>query len=516
MNIDTLGWTLVHFLWQGAAIGLLLLAVDAALNKATSRARYAAACVAMLLMVCSVGVTFVWLDNGGRTLPQSVTASPLPAPASWMPARAASSATAIPNLTEWFAYFWLIGVLVLSMRSLGGWVLLERHRRRATTPAETHWLTTMAKLAERLRISRAVRLCESALTEVPAVIGWIRPVVLFPLSAFSGLTAEQMEALLAHELAHIRRHDYLVNLLQTCAETLLFYHPAVWWVGRRMRAERENCCDDLAVEMCGDAVSYACALAQMEHLRSDAPALAMAANRGSLLERIQRLLPAAIPTTGRNPDWAIAAVLGTIVCIGILAPRAYSRVPAPQSQSQSKAAVVGDENDFLGEIEKAGYRDLTVDQLVSLKIHDVTGEYIREIREAGYKPTIDDLVSLRIHGITDEYARLMADLGMGKPSLDELITLKIHGVDPGYAKGWKQIGVGDLSFDKLTELRIHGAEPDQIKKIEALGFPNLSADQIVTLMIHGVTVDFVEKAVKHGFHDSIEKIVELRQFGILE
>jgi hypothetical protein len=332
------------------------------------------------------------------------------------------------------------------------------------------------------------------------------------VSAFSGLTVEQMEALLAHELAHIRRHDYLVNLLQCCAETLLFYHPAVWWAGQRLRAERENCCDDLAVEVCGDAVSYARALAQMEHLRGEAPALAMAANGGSLLERIQRLLPPAIPTSGRNPDWAIAAVLGIIVCIGILAPRAYSRVPAPQS----KAAAATDENDFLSGIEKAGYRDLTVDQLVSLKIHDVTGEYIHQFREAGYKPTIDDLVSLRIHGITDEYARRMADLGMGKPSLDELITLKIHGVGEGYAKGWKQIGVGDLSFDKLTDLKIHGAEPDQIKKIEALGFPNLSADQIVTLMIHGVTVDFVEKAVKHGFHDSIEKIVELRQFGILE
>lgn len=510
--IDTLGWTLVHFLWQGAVIGLLLTAVNAALSKATSRARYAAACVAMLLMVCSVGVTFAWLGHGGTTVPRSVTAGRLLAPASWMPSKSASSVTPLPNITEWFVYFWLTGVFILSLRSLGGWVLLRRHRRSSTTPTETQWQTTMAKLAERLRISRAVRLCESAITEVPVVIGWIRPVVLFPVSAFSGLTVEQMEALLAHELAHIRRHDYLVNLLQCCAETLLFYHPAVWWAGQRMRAERENCCDDLAVEVCGDAVSYARALAQMEHLRGEAPALAMAANGGSLLERIQRLLPPAIPTSGRNPDWAIAAVLGIIVCIGILAPRAYSRVPAPQS----KAAAATDENDFLSGIEKAGYRDLTVDQLVSLKIHDVTGEYIHQFREAGYKPTIDDLVSLRIHGITDEYARRMADLGMGKPSLDELITLKIHGVGEGYAKGWKQIGVGDLSFDKLTDLKIHGAEPDQIKKIEALGFPNLSADQIVTLMIHGVTVDFVEKAVKHGFHDSIEKIVELRQFGILE
>ena len=130
----------------------------------------------------------------------------------------------------------------------------------------------------------------SAVAQTPAVIGWIRPVVLLPASALSGLEPGQIEALLAHELAHIRRHDYLVNLLQTAVETLLFYHPAVWWVGRQMRAERENCCDDLAVAVCGDALVYARALTELEQIRIAAPRLAMAANDGSLLNRVRRLL----------------------------------------------------------------------------------------------------------------------------------------------------------------------------------------------------------------------------------
>ena len=106
------------------------------------------------------------------------------------------------------------------------------------------------------------------------LIGWLRPVILFPASALTGLSAEQLEALLAHELAHIRRYDYLVNLLQTTVETLFFYHPAVWWVSAQVRQEREHCCDDLAVAACGDVLTYARALTALEQLRGSEPQLA--------------------------------------------------------------------------------------------------------------------------------------------------------------------------------------------------------------------------------------------------
>src|SRR5205814_4150217 len=124
--------------------------------------------------------------------------------------------------------------------------------------------------------------------QVPAVVGWVRPIVLVPASVFTGLTAEQIEALLAHELAHVRRHDYLINLLQTVTETLFFYHPAVWWVSRAIRNERENCCDDLAVEICGNTLAYVRALTDLEQMRQGMPRLAMAADGGSLLSRVQR------------------------------------------------------------------------------------------------------------------------------------------------------------------------------------------------------------------------------------
>jgi type II secretory pathway component GspD/PulD (secretin) len=145
-------------------------------------------------------------------------------------------------------------------------------------------------LAERLKVTRPVKLMESALVQIPTVVGWFRPVILLPASALTGLSPEQIEALLAHELAHIRRYDYLVNMFQTLVEILGFYHPAVWWISYTIRVERENCCDDLAVSVCGDKVGYARALTSMEEARFAKGELAVAASGGSLSRRIRRLI----------------------------------------------------------------------------------------------------------------------------------------------------------------------------------------------------------------------------------
>ena len=118
------------------------------------------------------------------------------------------------------------------------------------------------------------------MVDVPTVVGWLRPAVILPVAALANLSPAQVEAVLAHELAHIRRHDYLVNLFQTLAETLLFYHPAVWWLSARIRTEREHCCDDVAVAVSGDAVGYARALAELEAWRVGTPGMALAATGG--------------------------------------------------------------------------------------------------------------------------------------------------------------------------------------------------------------------------------------------
>ncbi|MGH9620231.1 MAG: GWxTD domain-containing protein, partial [Bryobacteraceae bacterium] len=162
------------------------------------------------------------------------------------------------------------------------------------------WQQELVRLSARLHLSRPVLLLESALADAPVVLGHLRPLILVPAGLLAGLPPQQIEAILLHELAHIRRHDYLVNLLQRFAECLLFYHPAAWWISRVIGAERENCCDDLAVSLSGDAHQYASALAALEQNRCSGREPAVAATGGSLVKRIRRLLK----PQARNGAWA--------------------------------------------------------------------------------------------------------------------------------------------------------------------------------------------------------------------
>jgi beta-lactamase regulating signal transducer with metallopeptidase domain len=189
---------------------------------------------------------------------------------------------ALEPALPWLVVVWVFGVLVLSIRLAHGWLTARRLRTHGTRDSSAALTAVLARLATRLRVTRPVRLLESLAVEVPAVIGWLRPVILVPTSALTGLTPQQLEVLLAHELAHVRRYDYLVNVVQCAIETLLFYHPAVWWVSRCVREEREHCCDDLVVATCGDPRLYASALVGMERLRPAAPRLAMAATGGGV------------------------------------------------------------------------------------------------------------------------------------------------------------------------------------------------------------------------------------------
>jgi len=202
---------------------------------------------------------------------------------------------------------WMLGVCLLSCRLFWRWLAAARGRRRAMPLREERWEKAMALLARRLRVSPAVELLQSALVRAPTVIGWLRPAILLPASVLAGLTPEQLEAVLAHELAHIRRRDYLVNIAQSVIEVLLFYHPAVWWVSHRIRVEREHCCDDVAVAACGSVVTYTRALAELELFRAPALQPAMAASGTSLLERVRRL--AGIRgQAGRSISWVASVV----------------------------------------------------------------------------------------------------------------------------------------------------------------------------------------------------------------
>ncbi|HET8713152.1 MAG TPA: HEAT repeat domain-containing protein [Gemmatimonadales bacterium] len=335
-----LGWALLHFLWQATALALLLAAGFALTRRASAQTRYALSLVTLVAMLILPLATGIGLYD--RVAPvragqmeaslgspsaastsispaASISSSPAPSPVATFSSHAPSLRDVVTPLVPWLVLAWVAGVVLLSLRFAHGWLNARRLRTTGTRSTAETLQRVLQRLAARMRVSRPVQLLESMLVEVPAVIGWLRPVILVPASALSGLTPQQLEVLLAHELAHVRRYDYIVNMIQCVIETLLFYHPAVWWVSRRAREERENCCDDLVVQLCGDRRLYASALVEMERLRPAAPRLALAATGGSLLSRVRRLVAPEALRREPLPRWPAGLAGVVAVTIALLA-----------------------------------------------------------------------------------------------------------------------------------------------------------------------------------------------------
>ncbi|HEV2379808.1 MAG TPA: M56 family metallopeptidase [Terriglobia bacterium] len=281
---------LLHFLWQGPLVAFVLWVTLTTLRSGSARLRHFVSCAALAIMVALPEIT-AWLVYRGQGAAGSPTSRVVgipdsPGPAIWPAGASPSTWIAAPE--AWALPLWCAGVLIFGVRLIWSSRHVARLRREGDA-AEAPLVQTVLRLARRMSIRRPVRVLISGLADSPSVAGWLRPVLLLPAASLLNLNVEQLEAVLAHELAHIRRHDYLVNVLQTLAETLFFYQPAVWWVSSCIRNERELCCDDLAVEICGDPVGYARALTKLERLRVISPGLALSSTAGPLLRRIQRL-----------------------------------------------------------------------------------------------------------------------------------------------------------------------------------------------------------------------------------
>ncbi|HXY24485.1 MAG TPA: M56 family metallopeptidase [Candidatus Acidoferrum sp.] len=620
--LRALGWTLLHFVWQGAALAALFALANAICRRATTR--YALAVTTLVLMMAAPVLTFIAIRQ--QTVP-AVTFGARGASASAVkPVQGVSVSARLSAPTPetvagqpagllWFVEAWFLGVVLLSLRTAGGLFVIERTRRKEIKPVAQALYEKCAVLQRKMGIDRVIQYCECLRLDAPAVLGWFRPVVLLPARALTGLTEAQIEAVIAHELAHIRRLDCFVNLFQIGVETLLFYHPAVWWVSQRIRSERENCCDDEAIAVCGDAVSYARALTLMEEWRTT-PSLMMAANRSPLSQRVLRLL-GLDGVAGRARAAGLAA---GIVCLAgaLLAGNAFLGVahaalgfgtPARQDQGASsvivvrptatadgakhlraseqagkdkdkdknkdkdeqKAAETGEKKEsYLDAMEAAGFKNLTADELIAMKVQGITPAYVREIREQGFQPNADELIGMKVQGITPEYIREMRTIdahlsvdqligmkvqgitpqyaqemrGLGletspdsligmkvqgitpeyvkgvqalgfKPSGDDLIGMKVQGITPEYVKGMQGLGLKP-SIDDLIGMKVQGITPEYVKAMQAEGFKDIDCDELIGAKVQGITPEYVEKARKHGFQNlTLDKLIALKNANVL-
>jgi beta-lactamase regulating signal transducer with metallopeptidase domain len=347
----TIGWTLVHFVWQGAAIAVVIAAALAACRRASAQARYAVACFGLAALLAAPAATAIMLRSSSATSP-AVSASTSAAPtygASSVPASRpaatqlfASTAVRASALVEpWLPLvvgIWFSSALLLLARFAVASRRVLRLRRLSLQAPLSRWQATGERLAERLRIRQGFRVVDSVLVDVPSVIGTVRPIVLLPIAALTSLTPDQIEALLAHELAHIRRRDYAVNIAQTVAEALLFFHPAVWWMSARIREAREHCCDDIAVDVCAEPVVYASALAEIASWRPRDVALSLGAADGALLARVRRILREPEADTVPVRPGSIALALAILVTAGA-AVQLSSHEPPTSVESSSQRLV---------------------------------------------------------------------------------------------------------------------------------------------------------------------------------
>ncbi|MGH9416470.1 MAG: M56 family metallopeptidase [Terriglobales bacterium] len=294
------GAALVQFVWEGAAVGLAAMAAQPLLRRARPETRYAFYAAAMLALPFVFAVTVAAQAAGGAATP------------AWSPAVLAA-------VEPWLAAAWVVGMGVCACYTAGGWLLTLRLRRSACFAIPALWRERVRELSRCLGLARAPELAESAGVASPCVVGWWRPLILVPLGVLTALPADHMNMLLAHELAHVRRHDWLVNLLQRAIEAMFFFHPAVWWLSRQLAEERELCCDDAAVALGGDRLGYARALVEMAAARGAVSrvrtAMAVAATGGSLRRRVRRLLgvaPAAAGGLGLAAGLLAVAILGAL------------------------------------------------------------------------------------------------------------------------------------------------------------------------------------------------------------
>jgi TonB family protein len=339
--VEALGWALLHFVWQAVVVGALFFVLRPLCRSVTSRYRLGLAML-VLLAACPVA-TAIWYwpaahaTGAARALPAAAVAA--------AQVLLQSDQWRIEALLPWLVGAWLIGVLGIASRAFLHWRQLNWLVRHAATLPECQ--DSLAKLCRRFGINRPVRLLASLRVTTPMLVGWLRPVILLPASLVTGFSPTQIELIIAHELGHIRRWDYLANLFQVVIETVLFYHPVVHWICRDVRNARESCCDDLVLALGdGSPVAYARTLAELETLRHDvgivAPALG--AGGGVLLARIRRIVGLERDTYDPLPQDNRLLVVAGVAAAAVMATLRMHSVSIPPvvlpTLTQSLAVII--------------------------------------------------------------------------------------------------------------------------------------------------------------------------------
>jgi len=583
-EIVALGWTLLHFCWQGTAVAVAFTAVDRITSHATSKVRYVVALAAFMLMPVVVLGTFTeellvatrasapiqtiqtpgpitarpvdltsQLFSGLHLAKPQPTPHPLPLASSleqstsWLMTRA-------DRILPWVDALWLAGVLFLVLRSLGGWWHLGavRHRAQRMVPQEVE--RAFLHLCEQVQVGRRVVLRASDEVISPLAMGVWRATVILPISAVLAMPREELEAVLAHELGHIQRWDYLWNLLQTAIESVLFFHPAVWWLGRTVRERREVCCDEIAVQSCSDAAVYARALLRLEEQRAVKLRLAMALGGcgGSLLGRIRKILGEDMALESRMTSGTSVAAVGALVITLLLGPK-ISAVAAPvatrihpvvaQVMTEFPSAVVSrldaastrlmappmDPPRRALPTPKPGalsapapmpqaHPQVFITPNFAFNTASFVGfDFQESAGTSSSQGTGNGASQATGKGTGTAYLEGMRDAGYPfdlNNDLNSLVALKSLGVTPEYAKAMGTVGLGKPSVHELISLKSMGVTPEYVSSLKNTGVAPKDFHELVSEKSMDITPEYAAN-MKKSFGDlSLHDLISMKSMGV--
>ncbi len=492
--VDALGWTLLHTLWQGALFAVLLGLVLIALRTYSAQARYLVAVGFLAAFFVTAGLTFAQLYTGappqtvqsrnGEGNPIHSTAAEAPAasvPSITNPADTARPAATGSLLTRARDYFdrhlpllvtlWLLGVLVLQLRFLGQLVYVQRLKSYATEHFPPAWTAPLRELEAKLGLRRPVRYLTSHRVTGPFTAGWLRPVVLVPRRLLEELRESQLIAILAHELAHVKRYDFAVNVLQTLLGTFFFYHPGVWWMSARIHDEREHCCDDLAVAATGERIDYARTLVQLQEQALVTPKLAMAYGGGGFGHRVRRLLTNYLGTASFGEGVVTTLILGATLSLAMAAAgndvhlaggHAPASPPHPMHPLHPPTEVYDGVDGIDFKLDEDHHYNLNmsdVKQLVENESHDRQGVAFHLLMQAIYEGEIETveylLEQVKDLNQTDEhdFTPLMAAASEDELAIAQLLLDRGAEVNYLNRQGWTALteaaDEGSLSVARL-------------------------------------------------------------------
>lgn len=416
--VTALGWTVLHSLWQAALVALALGLLLRLLPRQSATWRYRLAFTSLLGLFLLAAFNFYRLYDLGSKADEMLNSFVLEGQL-LLPVENASSLevlgkSLIGYLDQHLSLivaFWLLGFAFFALRLLGGLGYTARLRYQGVFSLEAIWEQRLQHLMSRMGIKQSVKLLESSRVTIPLVIGTFKPIILLPLGTINRLSVEEVEAILAHELSHIWRQDYLLNIIQSIIEVLFYFNPAVWWISALIRVERENCCDDLAVQACGNSLLYAKSLLQLQEdqIKREPFAMALFKNKTQLLHRIRRILH-----PSHNHSSAMEKLMITLLLLIGLSCMSLSRqsFSAPTAEEAATIAVPPveeasivvpvapvpavdtlPEGSFRFNVTRRGQK---VDALIEegkIKALTIDGEEIPKAELDSYKDFVEDLVA---------------------------------------------------------------------------------------------------------------------------